>query len=146
MSGRPEPFRLTSGPIGPLRKDAMKLSPNPRSGHLPPKASPPSRIPERAAGPAQVTLKQACAQLVADTAGALIWKRYTASGRKPDPAEARTQLWQSPEGKALAALSRCRWAGKPKSEALAAIAADKDAAARYAEGLRVLRQGFGLPA
>lgn len=92
----------------------------------------------------ELPLKKACEKLVADTAGTASWKLYTATATKPDIAQIKAHLWSTPEGQALADLSRCPWAAKPKSEALALIAGNPEAKARYAEGVRVLRQGFPL--
>jgi hypothetical protein len=131
---------------------ATRPAPAPRRDHPTPPptvtwAGPPQLTGAPYAKPAAPpeSLAEAVAALVDKAAERLLWRQFGTPGHRGITRERlKADLWATPEGKALVTLSRCRWANKPKAEALRAIAASPENAARYAEGLRVLAQGFPI--
>lgn len=153
---KPERFTLTAA-INRPRPGAQKGTPMPQRRIEPHQdhPTPPPRVstlplgggltatPYTRPGPPAETLAQACAALVDKTAEKLLWRQFGTPGHRGITRQQLcADLWQTSEGRELVELSRCRWNAKPKAEALRLIAEDPVLAARHAEGLRVLKQGF----
>lgn len=110
---------------------------------------PPLPLPSGPAAPAvkaeELTLKAAVDAVIEDATRRLWWKLYGAEHKGLTRERVRSDLWQTPEGRSLADLSRSKWANRPKAEGLRAIAADPKDAARYGEAVRLLAEGLPLP-
>jgi hypothetical protein len=88
-------------------------------------------------------LKDAVVKVVDDAAGRALWREFGRPGRRGiDRVKLRAELWGTPEGQELGALTYDRrFAGLEVSKARGRIAADPVAAATYRAALRILDRG-----